>query len=594
MTMSQVTEIKAAINIADIIGERLQLQSTGASLRALCPFHHEKSPSFYVSEELQRFKCFGCGASGDVIEFLQQFENMTFTEALQILADKAGIKLESYKKSPQDQEREIVLDILDLAKEYYHYLLRKHKVGQKALTYFKSRAVSFESINIFELGYAPNNWDNLLKFLHLKKKYSLANILAAGLIIKTKTNRYYDRFRGRIMFPLKNHRGQVVGFSGRVLDPKIKEAKYINSPETLVYHKSEMLFGYHELFREIKKKKEVIVVEGEVDVITSSQNHVNHIVAIKGSALTKQQAKLLERVAERVLLSLDSDNAGVNATKRAIEVLKDTKLQLRVIDISKLPGGYKDPDELIRANPKLWRETVKKSISVYDFFIKASLSNHDKSTAEGKRAIVEDLANILFDIKSAVEQDFYLQKLAKLLIVDLDILKKDINRFAKGQASLQVAKQEKSQEIKLDHDEKLKRYLLFLYFQFTKDLMKRYYQDVSDLQFKVTGISQILQKINQVNFDLTHLATSLDADLKNVFFELRHDPSYLEITNATKLHKEFQQIFQQVLKKNLLDQINYYQQKISFIENKEVKETTDQEKLDKYLQKIVLLQSKLK
>ena len=592
--MSQVTEIKAAINIADIIGERLQLQSTGASLRALCPFHHEKSPSFYVSEELQRFKCFGCGASGDVIEFLQQFENMTFTEALQILADKAGIKLESYKKSPQDQEREIVLDILDLAKEYYHYLLRKHKVGQKALTYFKSRAVSFESINIFELGYAPNNWDNLLKFLHLKKKYSLANILAAGLIIKTKTNRYYDRFRGRIMFPLKNHRGQVVGFSGRVLDPKIKEAKYINSPETLVYHKSEMLFGYHELFREIKKKKEVIVVEGEVDVITSSQNHVNHIVAIKGSALTKQQAKLLERVAERVLLSLDSDNAGVNATKRAIEVLKDTKLQLRVIDISKLPGGYKDPDELIRANPKLWRETVKKSISVYDFFIKASLSNHDKSTAEGKRAIVEDLANILFDIKSAVEQDFYLQKLAKLLIVDLDILKKDINRFAKGQASLQVAKQEKSQEIKLDHDEKLKRYLLFLYFQFTKDLMKRYYQDVSDLQFKVTGISQILQKINQVNFDLTHLATSLDADLKNVFFELRHDPSYLEITNATKLHKEFQQIFQQVLKKNLLDQINYYQQKISFIENKEVKETTDQEKLDKYLQKIVLLQSKLK
>lgn len=241
--MSQIQAVKDATDIVEIIGSKLQLQRSGSYFRSVCPFHSEKSPSFFVSESMQRYKCFGCGESGDVYTFLEKYEGMTFHEALQFLADKAGIKLDSYRPSQEDDERKQILEALDLAKEYYHYLLTQHKIGELARDYLKTRGSNSQSIKIFQLGFAANSWDGLVKYLHHKKKYSHEILLKAGLILN-KGGRYYDRFRNRIIFPLKNHRGQVVGFSGRTLDKDPKSAKYINSPETLLYHKKEMLYAF--------------------------------------------------------------------------------------------------------------------------------------------------------------------------------------------------------------------------------------------------------------------------------------------------------------------------------------------------------------
>jgi DNA primase len=427
-SMSQVQQIKEATNIVEVIGERLELQRAGGHYKAPCPFHSEKSPSFFVSESMQRYKCFGCGESGDVITFLEKYEGMTFLEALEDLAEKAGITLQKFTQSAMgsaaEDERKKILEVLDITKEYYHYLLTQHSVGEKARQYLKDRQIKTESVNLFTIGYSSQEWDSLFHYLTKKKKYQPELLEKAGLIIKGKKGGYYDRFRDRLMFPLRNHRGQVVGFSGRVLDPKIKEAKYINSPETSVYHKSAMLFGYAELLQHIRKAKWVVVVEGELDVIASTQAHVNEIVAVKGSVLTEEHAKLLKRVVDRVILSMDTDSAGVEATKRAIKILAPQGLEVRVAQV---PAG-KDPDDLVKQDPSLWRDAVKHTLSVYAFLIDQAIKAHGIASGEAKRKVLEEVGLVLAEMSHAVEQDFYIKQLAENLNVREDLVREDVRR----------------------------------------------------------------------------------------------------------------------------------------------------------------------
>lgn len=422
--MSQINQVKEATEIVALINERIPLQRSGQNYRANCPFHGEKSPSFFVSETMQRYKCFGCGETGDAFTFLEKYEGMTFAESLRYLAERAGIQLQEFAHSKEDDERDQLLAILNLAKEYYHYVLQEHAAGQPARNYLKERQVTQESIKVFQMGFAVESWDGLLSYLHTKKKFSLELIDKAGLIVKGKGNRYYDRFRNRVMFPLTNHRGQVVGFSGRTLEADAKTAKYINSPETALYHKSELLFGYSQLRQAIREQQSVVVVEGELDVISSAQAHVNNVVGLKGSALTEQQAALLDRVAQKVILSLDADKAGIEATKRAIAVSSKRNYELRVII---LPEG-KDPDQLAKTKPDLWRQTVKQSISVPDFFLTVLQRQHDASTPEGKREIMKQMAGVLQSIQHAVEQDFYIKKVAGVLAVRESVVREDLRR----------------------------------------------------------------------------------------------------------------------------------------------------------------------
>jgi len=600
--MSQISEVKEANNIVEVIGERIRLDLGGLNYKACCPFHGEKTPSFFVNPSLQRYRCFGCGANGDVLDFLQNFEGVTFYEALKSLADRAGITLKDFQRSGEDEERETLLEILSLAKEYYHFLLTKHEVGQTGRDYLAQRGTTAESIKLFQLGFATNAWDSLLKYLHHKKKYRLDLIEKTGLIIKGRNGGYYDRFRERLIFPLKNHRGQVVGFSGRLLSQSPKEAKYINSPETSLYHKSKMLYGYSELFREIKKKEQVVVVEGEFDMISSAQAHVNHVVAIKGSALTTDQVNLLARVSKTIILSLDADEAGIKATERAIEIVRAKGLDLKVIDLKHSDllaeaDKVKDPDELAREQPKVWRQAVEAAVSVYEFLINHALDAYDPTTAEGKRKIINYLAPILEGIEHSVEKEFYLQKLSVALNVKESLLKADIAKFGKGKA-LAVPPEDSSapkQALKT-YQERNEEYLLYLLFSFKPELIKERAQALRDFNFRSSGFKQIIERLLLVKpaFNLPSFAAALAEDLKKSLMDALLNPDFEKNAQDQDLEKEWQATLAMVKKEALRREIALINEEISQLDSSLQRSSDEEARLDQLLAEIVQKQAEIK
>jgi DNA primase len=604
--MSQVQAVKTATSIVEVIGEKIKLDRSGLNYRGLCPFHGEKSPSFFVNEAMQRYRCFGCGASGDVFEFLQNYDGMTFAEALQYLAEKAGITLESFAPTGEDAERERLLGILDLTREYYHYLLTEHAAGEIGREYLKTRGIKPESVKLFQLGYALSSWDGLLQYLNRKKKYSLQDLEKAGLIIKGKNNRYYDRFRDRLMFPLRNHRGQVVGFSGRVLNTTEKEAKYINSPETSLYHKSDLLFGYSELFREIKKKQQVIVMEGELDLISSTQAHVNHVVAIKGSALTEAQIKLLGRAATQIVLALDADEAGIKATQRAIELIAATTLELRIIDFGHAPelieAGLrgKDPDEIAKTNPKLWRELADQSISAYEFLLRAALEKYDPKTPEGKKHIIDVLAPIFSRITHAVEQDFYVQKLAEALNVRADLVSKDLARFAvpktPGRVIAQPVIQKELSYTILSKRRQLEQYVLYLCLHSKTTTLAKRAAELAELTWEEPGAAAVIRALAawKKPFEIGQFSASLAADLQSVVFGWYMHPQFTELADETAIDEEWGKQVAELKKMAIQTHLQQIQQKLATLDAKQTKTAAQEAEVSELLEQIVVWQQKLK
>lgn len=432
--MSQTQEIKERLDIVEIVGERVSLQRSGKNFRGLCPFHSEKSPSFFVSPDLQTYKCFGCGKQGDVFTFIQEFDRLTFRETLELLAKRAGVELTTEIFDPQELRRKRVLELLDTAQKFYHFLLTEHEIGEPGRQYLEKRQTTSATVKLYGLGFAPDGWDHLIDYLVTKKKFTLDEIIDAGLGIEGRKG-VYDRFRNRLMFPLHDHRGRVVGFSGRTLAADVKEAKYINTPETLVYHKRDLLFGYHQNLNTIREKESAIIMEGEFDVLSSWQAHVKNVVAIKGSALTKEQVQLLARTVKTIYLSLDADSAGVEATKRAIETIQGFNVALRVI----LVEGGKDPDELARANPAAWRETVKNHVAAFDYVLEQVCKKQDLSSVSGHRAVADELLSLILKVEHPVERNFYLQKLGEKLDLPAHVMEEQLQRLEK-QLTLKLAK----------------------------------------------------------------------------------------------------------------------------------------------------------
>ncbi len=603
--MSQIRTVKEANNIVEVIGERIKLDVGGLNYKACCPFHSEKTPSFFVNPSLQRYRCFGCGANGDVLDFLQNFEGVTFYEALKSLADRSGITLQDFQRSGEDEEREKLLEILSLAKEYYHFLLMEHQVGQVGRDYLKQRGTTSESIKLFQLGFATNAWDSLLKYLHHKKKYPLELIEKTGLIIKGRNGGYYDRFRERLIFPLKNHRGQVVGFSGRLLSQSPKEAKYINSPETSLYHKSKMLYGYSELFREIKKKEQVVVVEGEFDMISSAQAHVNHVVAIKGSALTVDQVNLLSRVVQTIILALDADAAGVKATERAIDIVRAKGIDLKVIDLKHSTllaeaDKIKDPDELAREQPKVWRQAVEGAVSVYEFLINHALDAFDPKTAEGKRKIINYLAPILEGIEHSVEKEFYLQKLSVALNVKESLLKADISKF--GQIKAGAATSTTPEEVSASkptlktYQQRNEEYLLFLLFSFEPDKIQERAGTLSDFNFSSLGFKQIIERLLLVKgkFSLQSFSSALAEDLKKALMDALLNPEYEKNAKDQDLEKEWLTTLTMIKKEALRREIASINEEISKLDSSLERSSEEEARLDQLLTEIVQKQAIIK
>jgi DNA primase len=426
MSDNQVEEVKARTDIVSIIGERIELKKAGRNYKALCPFHSEKTPSFMVSPELQIFKCFGCGESGDVFAFLEKYEGMEFGEALRYLADRAGIKLQRQQFGGYS-EKEKLIEINTHAVRFYNYLLLNHPLGKRALEYLqKTRGLAVETIKEFQLGYSPENSYLLTKFLVGKKKFSLKDIEKAGIGIARGAN-LYDRFNGRVIFPLFDHRGNPIGFAGRVLPwDKRETGKYINSPETPLYHKSSVLYGLNLTRGFIKKKKVAIVVEGELDLISSYQAGIKNIVAIKGSALTEDQVRLLSRFAQKFILALDSDVAGDAAARRAIGVAENLGVEVRVAKIT----GFKDPDEAARGNIESYKNDLIKAEGVWDFFIDSVFARIDPESGAGKAKISKEIVPILSEIEDKIVQTHYANIVAKRLGVPLEAVTEQISKVS--------------------------------------------------------------------------------------------------------------------------------------------------------------------
>ncbi len=586
---NQIEDIKSAVDIVTLIGERVHLTRSGKNFKGLCPFHSEKTSSFFVTPELQRYKCFGCGKSGDVLTFLQDYDSLTFAEALQTLADRTGILLEKRVFSPQDHHRQRLYEVLSLAQEYYHYLLTEHKLGEPARAYLKDRGITRETIKTFHLGYAFNAWEGLQNFLIKKKGYSTAELIDAGLIIrKTGSSGTYDRFRHRLIFPLTNAQGKVVGFSGRVLDSTTKEAKYINSPETELYHKSELLFGYSVLRNIIRKEEEVIVVEGEFDVLSSYQAGVKHIVAIKGSALTEKQLGLLARSVKRVILALDADAAGIEATRRAIATAQSFDLSLRVLPLH----GGKDPDSIALESPKGWREMVRKTVSVYEFLIDGAFTSvEDAQSGEGKRLVTQRVVPVLSSIQNAVEQSHYIGLVATRLGVDREALERELQKHQhKFLISPAPAEKVKKVEKKINKQEMLERYTIALLLHSNAEQSIPWTAAIEDIPLQSPVVAKLFAQLKAF---LGKYPMSIEAFARTVPDELKQPLSdmYLEVDEeAIDLEKEWKITLERLQEIVRVDHIQQLGKKIAMLEDKETKsqeEEKDLQHLQQELKKMI-------
>lgn len=456
--MDDVQKIKDKIDIVDFIGEYIPLKKAGRNFKALCPFHSEKTPSFVVSAERQIWHCFGgCSKGGDIFTFLMEYEKIEFSEALRYLAQKAGVHLtKTVFATEQEKKKDLIYALNHLTTQFYHYLLTHHPAGKNALSYLtQTRRIPLPLIQTFSLGYAPAGGDALTKYLVEKKQYHIHDLIHAGLATQ-RGARTVDFFIHRIMFPIYDVRGNIMAFSGRALEGATLP-KYINTKETLVYRKSESLFGLYFAKEGIKKEKRVIVVEGEFDVISAFKEGITSIVAVKGTALTEQHIKLLKRYAEKVSFCFDTDAAGVEAQRRSITLIEKEGITTSVIT---LPQG-KDPDELIRETPHLFKQAVKQDTNIYDFIIDSSLATIDAHTTEGKKKVLETTLPFLTVIDNEVIKEHYFKKLALHLDTSVESLVRQAEKMRTGRLPEPSPPLKK----KSSREELLESYLLTLILQ---------------------------------------------------------------------------------------------------------------------------------
>lgn len=410
-----VDEIKKKLDVVEYIGRYVELKRSGRNFRGLCPFHQEKTPSFFVNPDRQVWRCFGaCQIGGDVIAFLMKYESITFYEALKEMAQETGVKLDTTGFEDRAwQQKEKLVDIHNHAMKYYQYLLMKHASGKAAREYLDERGINEKIRETFQLGYAPASWDSLSLYLR-KKGFSNEDLLTAGLVIKSTKGSYYDRFRNRLMFPILDSRDYVIAFSGRTLSKDAKEAKYINSPETPVYHKRETLYGIHVAKESIRHEKKAMVVEGEFDMISSFMHGIKNVVAVKGSIVTKEQIKLLKKYCDHLVLALDSDFSGTETTLRAIKDAEELDMR---IDVVSFDFG-KDPDEALKKDPIAFKKLLAHPISLYDFVIDTVVKRHNIEDPFEKKKLADEVMPFLLSLDNPIIKTHYVKKLAGLLSTD--------------------------------------------------------------------------------------------------------------------------------------------------------------------------------
>lgn len=410
---SIIEEIKSRLNIVDVASGYLKLEGAGGSFKARCPFHNEKTPSFFISPSRQTYHCFGCNRGGDVISFVEEIEGLDFSGALKILAARAGIELTHENKEAKD-ERAAIYHALELATKFYEAVLPRFP---QAVAYLKGRGLSEETIKLFRVGFAPDEWRSMSDLL-AKKGVPEQAMERAGLVVRSQKG-IYDRFRSRTMFPLTDSSGRVIAFSGRILaEGKGKtlgasaSAKYVNSPETEVFHKSRVLFGFYQAREAMRHEDCAVLVEGQMDLILSHQAGVTNAVASSGTALTADHLALIKRFTKNIVLALDADKAGLSATHRAIELALDQDMAVR---IARLPEGM-DPADLILKDASLWEKAINEAEQVIDFYLELLPKSYpDKAALRAK--ISEIVIPFIPHLKNTLDQAHYVGRVAELLSI---------------------------------------------------------------------------------------------------------------------------------------------------------------------------------
>jgi DNA primase len=419
-------DIRFRCDIVDIIDSYITLPRKSGAIKTLCPFHKEKTPSFHVNAQRQMFHCFGCGAGGDVFKFVMMFEQVDFPMAIKILAEKAGITVEFEKGGQPSGERELLLSIHEKLAADYHKMLIKSPDAQPARDYLANRKLTGDIAESFLIGFAPERKDSLLDWAK-RNNFSPASLELAGLLAHRddgpSAGSYYDRFRGRIMFPIRNEQGRVIGFSGRTMIKDAKIAKYVNSPETPIFRKSHVLYALDRARREIAEKREAIVCEGQIDVIRCHQAGFTNAVAAQGTAFTEDHARILHRYADSVILVFDSDDAGQNAALRSTQIFMRAGL---AVSIASLPNK-EDPDSLIlREGASSFQRILQQAVPAIDFQINQLLAREDIRSEAGLMRVSRAVLSTISQAPNAIQRDVLLQNSARRLNISLPALQAEL------------------------------------------------------------------------------------------------------------------------------------------------------------------------
>lgn len=494
----KINQILQSSNIVDVIGEYVDLKRSGSSFKGLCPFHNEKTPSFTVDDKKQLFHCFGCGAGGDVVSFIMQKEGLSYPESLEFLAHKAGISID-YTEDPQVNNKN--KELYDINKDIMMFFYKNLLVDRKAQQYLKQRGLSSKVVNTFMLGYAKDSWDDLYAYIKTKN-FNEEDIESLGLIKKSSKGNYYDKYRDRIIYPIINHFGKVIGFGGRAVSGQMP--KYLNSPESSVFKKRYNLYALNVYKRQ--KRKELILVEGYMDVIALNNHGLDIAVASLGTALTLDQAKLMKRYSDDIYICYDQDAAGIKATEKAIEIFHQIDVNPSIIDLD--PGN--DPDDFIRANGKdAFEDKIKNASDSYNYKYNKILDEYSKANPSDRLDKLNLFVEFLASIKQDLTQEIFINNVSKLFDIDKITLKQAISRYNKNtdQKMEDKAKFAKNKPIiveKVDTGFRINDLeVLRLFFNQRSDYEKdREFFDKSIEDEKINNVKTFLKEKDVSKFDL--------------------------------------------------------------------------------------------
>ncbi len=504
--MGVIDEVKQRTDIVEVVSQYATLKKAGRTFGALCPFHSEKHPSFFVYPEQQSWHCFGaCNTGGDVFSFIMKKESIDFGEALRLLAQKAGVTIPSrFEPEAGKDEKGRLYQVNEAAALYFHNLLLNSPVGEGAKGYFVSRGFLLKTIADFQLGFSPNSWDALKQYL-IERGYTESELLTTGLVIEAEAGGTHDRFRNRLMFPIYDIKGRIVGFGARVLDDSLP--KYLNSPQTLIFDKSSCLYGINLAAAAIRQQGLVVIVEGYMDVITAHQNGFGNVVASMGTSVTEKQVGILKRLTKNMALALDADAAGEEAMLRAVGYENTLDAEVKVII---LPGG-KDPDDVIKEDATIWQNLLEEALPIVDYTFNMVTAELDLNTAKGKSLAVDKLLPTVAEMKDTVRQAHYLQKLARLAEVSPRILEAALGRIKSSRGKRQAIEPSQERVTQARHpllSSPVEEYCLALLLQYLE--LKGRNEGLSPEYFENSENREIFTAWQQVK-DLSLLKDRLDS-----------------------------------------------------------------------------------